>query len=158
VRSWDDTPLYTWDEWVAYTNGGLVGVQMAEQGLWDRGNRDAVAGVMEFSVFAIAVAMSVQKNDPETWERDPQLKEFLAYNLERAMDVYRRGLKVSHFVGGDVPTVTIGEGSSRREVPKDIYGMHEFHDAFLRDPSAAAMRQWLRDTYGEAWTAEIFGF
>ena len=158
VRSWDDTPLYTWDEWVAYTNGGTVGVEMAEMGLWDQGGRDAVAGVYEFSVWAIAVAMSVQKNDPESWEENTQIREFLAYNLERAMDVYERGLKVPAFVGSAVPTVEIGEGASRRTVPKDLYGMWKFRDDFLTDPSAAPMREWLRETYGPAWTARTMGF
>jgi len=158
VRSWNDTPTYTLDEWVAYTNGAMVGVEMAEMGLWDLGGRDGVAGVMEFSVYAIAFAMSVSRNDPEAWESDPQYREFLAWNLQRAMEVYDRGLKVPEFVGGSVPTVEIGEGASRRTVPKDIYGMWKFHDQFLTDPSAEPMRQWLRETYGEAFTGKLFGF
>jgi len=159
VKSWNDTPLYTWDEWVAYTNGGTVGVEMAEKGLWDQGGRDAVAGVMEFSVYAVAMAMSVQKNDPESWENNPQIKEFLAYNMERAMDVYNRGLEVKEFTQDNgQPARSIGEGDSAREVPKDIYGMHQFHHDFLTHPSAEGMRQWLRDTYGQAWTQKLWGF
>lgn len=49
--SWDDRPLYLWDEWVAYLNGSKVAMDLYETGLWKYGRRDAMAGTIEFVVY-----------------------------------------------------------------------------------------------------------
>ena len=55
--AWDDTPLYIFDEWISYMNEGAVGVDQVKAGKWNAGWRDAVAGVIDFNVYAIATAM-----------------------------------------------------------------------------------------------------
>lgn len=76
ARSWNDTPLYVFDEWVAYGNGALVRADLNIQ------NRDeTVTYMLEFNNYAIAVAMAARTNDE-------QFKRFLMWNLERSMQIY----------------------------------------------------------------------
>jgi len=126
-HAWDDTPLYLWDEWNAYVNGGEVGVDMVENGLWNRGWRDGVAGQLEFTVYAIALAMAVEERDPAYFAEHTQFLAFLAYNSRRAMEVYRVGAKMEAFSwdrqDAYYAKLTTGEaGRSIREFTDRIFG------------------------------------
>ena len=65
--AWDNEPLYLFDEWVAYINGGKVGVARHKAGLyktqggWTTG---VVDGALEFTPYAIGLVMAVEKGDP----------------------------------------------------------------------------------------------
>jgi hypothetical protein len=133
---WDDTPLYVWDEWVAYTNGGEVGVDLVEHGLWTAGWRDGVAGQLEFTIYAIAVAMAVDELDPGYFDRHPQLLEFLAWNARRAMDLYRRGSVLEDFRWDD----------------QDAY-----YRTIQESPDAADLRAYVRRTFGDTFANEVLG-
>jgi hypothetical protein len=89
--AWDDTPLYVWDEWNAYVNGGAAGVDLVEHQLWKSGWRDGVAGIIEFVVYALATGQAVKEKDPEYFKNRTQFTEFLAWNLKRSMEVYLTG-------------------------------------------------------------------
>ena len=39
-RAWDDTPTYVLDEWVSYTNGGAVGIDLNRSGSWNESWQD----------------------------------------------------------------------------------------------------------------------
>ena len=135
--SWDDTPLYLWDEWNAYVNGSAVGVDMAVNGLWRRDWRDGVAGTVEFTVYAVAVAMAVEENDPTYFEREPQFLAFLAWNARRGMDIFRKGRQYDFFAWDR----------------QDAY-----YERFKTDASAEPVRDFCRRHFGEAWVQEvIFG-
>lgn len=76
-RDWNDTPLYVFDEWVAYGNGAAVRADLNIQ------SRDeTVLYMLEFNNYAIAVAMAARTNDQ-------QFKRFLMWNLERSMHIYQ---------------------------------------------------------------------
>lgn len=90
VSGWDDTPTYVFDEWVAYTNGSEVGVELAKGGSWTTW-RDGVAGTLEFTVYALALGLAVEKLDAAYSTSYPQFREFLAWSSERAMNLYRAG-------------------------------------------------------------------
>lgn len=98
--AWDDTPTYVFDEWVAYINGSTVGVNRYEEGKWS-GTPGTIYGVvdgaLEFSIYAIALARAVHQLDPSYVQTYPQFDEFVAFNLVRAMDVYRKGDKIPPF-------------------------------------------------------------
>jgi len=94
---WDDTPLYIWDEWNAYVNGGAVGTDLVKRGLWKYGWRDGVNGQLEFAVYAVAVAMAVEKADPTYLTSNEQFREFLAWNLRRTFTIYREGAVMKDF-------------------------------------------------------------
>jgi hypothetical protein len=98
---WDDRVLYLWDEWNAYINGGEVAIDLQGAGLWDQGSRDAVAGLLEFSVYALAVGMAVEQHDPAYFRGNAQFREFLAFNTLRAMDLFRVGRALAPFARAD---------------------------------------------------------
>ena len=128
---WDDTPLYVFDEWVAYTNGGAVGVDLVEHGLWDDGWRDGVAGQLEFTVYALSLAMAVEQGDPGYFASNTQFLEVLAWNVRRAMEVHRAGAALADFAW------------ERQDA---------FHELLRNGPDAALLRDFARRTFGVAWT------
>ncbi len=133
---WDDMPLYLWDEWVAYTNGGVAGVSQVQCGEWNAGWRDAVMGPLEFTVYALAVGMAVKALDPDYFTSYDQFREFLAWNARRAMDTYR--------AGKDLPDFAWDE-------------QEQFHQTLRTAAGAEAMRAFARDTFGDAWAEEVLG-
>ncbi len=132
--AWDDTPLYVMDEHNAYINGAKVGVDLYQKGLWTQGNRDAVEGALEFSVYALALGRAVQAHDPEYFRTYPQFSEFLAFQLESAMKVFRAGAVLPPFAR-ESQTQTFETLRSAREARR------------LRDFATAL--------FGEAWTNEV---
>ncbi len=137
MPDWDDTPLYVWDEWVAYTNGGEAAVNQVRQGLWNDGWRDAVAGQMEFCVFAIATAMAVKKNDPGYFYANLQFRSFLAWNLERSMSTVRAGRAMKEF----------------RYEDQDAY-----YENLRLSADAEDLRSFTRELFGGEWACSVMGF
>jgi hypothetical protein len=132
--AWDDRPLYVWDEWVSYTNGGAVGIDLADRGMWHYGSRDAVVGQLEFTVYAIATAMAVERHDPEGFAANDQLREFLAWNAKRAMDGYRRGAEIPDF---------------------HMSSQGPYYQALLEHPDAEPLRAFVRRLFGDPWTRRV---
>lgn len=132
---WDDTPLYVWDEWNAYLNGTSVAVALAQNGQWNDGQQDICAGPMEFVIYSLGIAMATADGDPSYFAGNQQFREFLAWQLDRSLDLFRTCQTFGEF--GSWPSVDA------------LY-------AGLRTGSAGApMREFLAQTYGEAWTEEI---
>jgi len=78
--SWNDTPLYIFDEWVAYTNGSEVRKDLRIQS-----RAETVTYMMEFNVYAMSLAMVVKEKGGYD---DTQLKAFLMWNIERSVRIY----------------------------------------------------------------------
>jgi hypothetical protein len=125
--AWDDRPLYIWDEWNAYVNGGEVAIDLFQRGLWNQGGRDAVSGQLEFTVYALAVAMAVERHAPEYFEQNAQFREFLAFNTQRAMDLFRAGTAMQPFARADdtryYEKLRVGpEGAELRAFAERLFG------------------------------------
>lgn len=134
--SWDDYPLYIFDEWVAYTNGGKVGVELLGKKLL-RGSgekTDAVHACLEFNVYAMYVCMAVKKYDPNYDNK--QFLEFVAWNCKNSMEIYYTGSQYNYFNWDD--------------------------DKYLKElqmgESAKELREFVMSTFGEAWAKEVFNF
>jgi len=136
-QAWDDTALYIWDEWNAYLNGGAAGVELVQNGLWKLGRRDAVAGVIEFVVYALATAQAVKELDPEYFKNNLQFREFLAWNLKRSMQVFKEGSQIPEFKW------------EKQE---------KFYLAFLESSDAEGLRNFAREAFGSSWCLEVLGF
>ncbi len=133
---WDDMPTYIMDEWVAYINGSIAGVDLVNRGMWRAGWRDGVKGTIDFSVFSVALGMAIEKHDPAYFASNIQFREFLAYNLKRAMQVFHEGRKLRDFADAE---------------------QDRYYQTFRDSPETAAMRDFLNRTYGEAWVkAAVF--
>jgi hypothetical protein len=135
--AWDDRPLYVWDEWFAYVNGGEVGVDRHRAGLWREGWRDAVMGPLEFTVYALAVGMAVEALDADYFRDELQFRELLAWNARRAMRVFREGRTMAAFTW---------ERQDR------------YYETLRTHADAEAMRAFVRRTFGDAYAREVFDF
>lgn len=134
--AWDDTPTYIFDEWVAYTNHGDVGVELVEAGLWTYPWQDGVSGSLEFTIYSLALGMAVKALDPTYFSSNQQFREFLAWNARRAMTIFRKGKDMPAFTWDDQDAM---------------------YEALRTSGAAADMRQFCRDTWGEPFTNELLG-
>lgn len=76
AKSWNDTPLYIFDEWTAYTNGSEVRLDL---GIKERS--ETVLYMLEFNVYALCLAQACKTEDM-------QFKNYLKWNIERSMKLY----------------------------------------------------------------------
>lgn len=90
ASGWNDTPLYIFDEWVAYTNGSEVRKDLKIQ------SRDeTVKYMMEFNVYALTLAKVV--NEKGGYD-DKQFKAFLKWNIKRSMNIYNGETKATNYL------------------------------------------------------------
>ncbi len=75
-------------------NGSQIGVDLESEGKWQHGWRDGVTGTIEFNVYAIALALAVSDKDPNFLKENPAFLTFLAWNLERGMQIFSQGKKL----------------------------------------------------------------
>jgi hypothetical protein len=134
--AWDDTPLYIFDEWVAYVNGGAVGVDLVNRGLFKDQPSDGVSGALEFTVYALGLALAIEKHDPQYLASNTQFREFLAWQLERAMKVFRAGKEMA-------------------QLPSSQQA--QMYERLQTHPDAAPMRALCVKLYGQAFTEEVLG-
>lgn len=90
---WDDTPLYVFDEWVAYTNGAEVAVGQVQAGLYHAGWTDAVMGPLELVVYAMATAHAVSMKDPAYFASNMQFRRFTAWNISARCSCSKRAAR-----------------------------------------------------------------
>lgn len=133
VSGWNDTPTYVYDEWVAYTNGSEVGVELAKSGSWTEW-RDGVAGTLEFTIYALALGLAVETKDAAYFASYTQFREFLAWNAERAMNLYRAGAVLPVFAW----------------TTQDNY-----YTAWKTSADAIPLRNFARRTFGEAYCTKV---
>ena len=88
--TWDDTPTFILDQWNCETNGSEVAVELAKAGVFTT-PRDGVSGSLEFTVYSLALGLAVETIDPAYFATYTQFREFLAWEAERAMGLYRAG-------------------------------------------------------------------
>jgi hypothetical protein len=122
ARSWTEA-LYVFDEWTAYTNGSDCRLDLKISS-----RAESVQYMMEFNVYALCVAQSCQSTDP-------QFKNFLMWQLERTMEIYRQ-------------SITLGDVSGAGKVLTNLRSSAD----------AEELRQFTRSYCGQEWTNQILGF
>lgn len=77
-KTWNNQPLYIFDELTAYANGGVVSAQT--------GRKQSV-NIQEFMASSLALGKTIQQSDSNYWNSNDgeKFKVFLAYSLERSM-------------------------------------------------------------------------
>ena len=136
ASSWDDRPLYLWDEWVAYTNGTEVGVAMVDENKWTYGWRDQF-GNLEFTVYGLAVGMAVEALDASYWNSNDQFRAFMKWQTERAMDLFQRSRTMTAFEWDKVD---------------------DYYAKMQTSADAEDLRKFARRAYGDAWAQQVMGF
>ena len=101
-RWWNDSPLYVIDEWVAYRNGAMVAIELAESRRLSRSGWSEVSFACEMGVYA-CVAYWVIKSKAVAYSQLEQLKEFILWLVRDTLLIAQR-------------VKEIGGGLHRREV------------------------------------------
>ena len=121
--SWNSRPLYIFDEWTAYTNGSEVRLDLKIQS-----RAETVQQMLEFDSYAMCVAMVTNC-------QEPQFKNYLTWNLERSMRLYK-------------DSQSLGNSSKSDDLLQK-----------LRIASDADhLRVFARNYFGKDWCQKIFGF
>jgi hypothetical protein len=83
-KEWDDTPLYLFDEWVAYTNGAECCVELIKNSEYSGGSSDWFFGPIEFVTYCVATLMAARAKST----LDESLKWFSKWNMQRSFELY----------------------------------------------------------------------
>ena len=95
-KEWEDTPLYIFDEWVAYVNGSEVVLEEAAKKK-PAGRSNEIFACAEFAVYATALGMAVEKHDARYFTDNDQFRAFLAWHVQRSLATYRKGAAQREF-------------------------------------------------------------
>ncbi len=84
---YEDYPLYVCDEWTAYRNETLVAIEESKNLDY---KMDTAIACLEFSIFSMALCMTIKEDDPQWWKDNPDFKKFVAYYLKKSSETYKR--------------------------------------------------------------------
>lgn len=106
---WDGQPLYLWDEWTAYLNGAITGIDLdARKELSrDEYGSDWVFAPLEFVTYGVAVLMAADKHD----HLDDLIIKFSRFILRRSFNTYFNGKTVFPWQGLDDLYTKLKSGS-----------------------------------------------
>lgn len=130
TKYWNDRPLYIVDEWVAYTNGVEVGLEMESQG-WDY----ELLQAHNFSVYAIHLAMEIQVNCPDY--DDASFSGFVKWNIERVMSLTEQ---------------------ARNKQGSGLKKTDEYLAKIRTGPESEQFRQFCRGYFGNEWCETTYDF
>jgi len=116
-RDWNNSPLYVFDEFVAYVNGSVIGLERHNK--W---SSDDMVACLEFSNYAICLARTIERYDPTYFEREPQFKEFLAYMLRVALSTYQKGIILPEFQWDRTLEQQMRNSQEIKEILRNLYG------------------------------------
>lgn len=88
--SWDDTPLYIYDEWAAYIIGSTCAIELAEMGDTSPKNTDISSGPIEFMMYSLGVVLAAQKHDPDFFSKEDKFMDFVNEMAQNALTVGRK--------------------------------------------------------------------
>lgn len=127
---WNLRPLYLVDEWIAYTNGVEVGLEMDAAG-WDY----ELLQAHNFNVYVICLAMEIQSTCPEY--DDTAFFDFIKWNIERVANLTARAASKSE------------QGVSRSKT---------YLSKIRTEKDAAKFREFCKAYFGIDWCETNLGF
>ena len=133
ATTWDDTPTFILDQWNCETNASAVAVELANAGSFPA-PRDGVSGALEFTVYALALGVAVEALDASYLATYTQFREFLAWEAERAMGLYRSGAVLPSLAAAS----------------QDAY-----YTAWKTSADGKALRNFARRTFGAAYVTKV---
>ena len=126
ATAWDNQPLYLVDEWCAYINVAMVGIDDVNNNRHKDSWTDGVSGCLEFSLYCIALSMAIEEYDNEYWNSNDHFKSFMKWNLQRAYNTY--------MIGKDYPQFKWDK-------------QEEFFRRFRESPSTKKMRDFITEHF-----------
>lgn len=137
---WNNSPLYLFDEFAAYINGSLVGLDLAKNGNWHGGKRsDTVQYMLESSVYCLVLTSVVVNisNVQKEYDDTSNFKALMRWQLRRAMQIYKESKNYNNFSS-------------------------PIHEQYLRklrtNPDAENLRTFARNYFGDNWTKSFLEF
>jgi hypothetical protein len=129
--TWNDRPLYLVDEFVAYTNGSLVGLDLVKNNKWKDGQRnDTIQYMLECSVYCLVLS-SVLQDDASNF------KIFMRWQMRRTMQIYQES----------------------KRYPEFSSPAHEQYIRKLQTSSdAESLRNFTKKYFNDNWTKYFLGF
>jgi len=132
---WPNNPLYVCDEWIAYTNGTEVMMELDRKKLprkkeWG----GTVNNMMEHMIYTFATLQAIKERDPKYDDR--QLKAFVMWNASRNMRLYK-------------------ESKSYEMMGTDDKLVDEYLKKFRTHKDAKKLRDFIIDYFGEHWVENI---
>lgn len=91
---WNDQPLYLLDEWIAYINGTACGLELADSGSDVGLQTSTVKQMLEFNVYALAVAKSAEHI---AYGDAAKLRDFITWATARTQELYKTALQFDDF-------------------------------------------------------------
>ena len=126
ATEWDNQPLYLVDEWSAYINGAMVGIDDVNNNRYTDGWTDGVSGCLELSLYCVALSMAIEEYDRDYWNNNDHFKSFMKWNLQRAYNTY--------MIGKDYPQFKWDK-------------QEEFFRRFRESPSTKKMRDFITEHF-----------
>ena len=126
ATEWDNQPLYLVDEWSAYINGAMVGIDDVNNNRYTDGWTDGVSGCLELSLYCVALSMAIEEYDRDYWNNNDHFKSFMKWNLQRAYNTY--------MIGKDYPEFKWDK-------------QEEFFRRFQESPSTKEMRDFITEHF-----------
>lgn len=152
---WNDTPLYLFDEWIAYTNGSETGRELNYEG-WNY----ELLQAHNFNVYCICLAQTVKETCPDY--DDTQLKTFMKWNIRRTFQLLEPIENNKE--------VMVAEPEEVKHVPNKHLHKHEvfrgqesnlaesYIEVVRSHPEAEDFRSFARQYLGLEWCKRIYGF
>jgi hypothetical protein len=119
AADWNSQPLYIFDEWTAYDNGSAVGLEVKKN---TNLSSDDMVACLEFSNYAIALAITIKKHDPEYLKTNTQFKEFLAFELRRSLKIYKTGIVLPQFKWDTQLETNLRANQEFHDILNELYG------------------------------------
>lgn len=138
--SWNNEPLYIFDEWISYTNGTAVGLDLAKSWKWAGGKRaDTVQFMTEFNVLSLCLAQSIinVENPGSNYDDTSNFKAVLRWNLRRSVNLSKEAKKYPEFSGT---------------------GADACMDKLRTAHDAKGLRDFCKKYFDPTWTKMVLGF
>lgn len=179
---WNDTPLYLFDEWTAYTNGSECGRELNAEGWYYE-----LLQAHNFNVYCMYLAMEVKASCPDY--DDKQFKAYIMWNVERTFRLAKAfNASQALQLPPDRPELVKAEdyhfGSRKHTCPhpeamggywwddneKKLVNLVQranndptqsalaYSEKVKTLPSAEGLRVFAREYFGKDWCQRIYGF
>jgi hypothetical protein len=93
---WNEYPTYILDEWNCY----ILGAECAVDDFLQKKpieKTNILSGALEFSIYSLAMCLTIKDHDPDYWKSNTQFKSLIKYNLMRSNRVLELGRDIPEF-------------------------------------------------------------
>lgn len=130
-KEWEKIPTYLVDEFSAYVIGGMCCVQDINNDKFKEADNDGVSGCLDFSIYVTALCMAIQEGDPEYWENEPQLKNYINYMMLIAQKTFLEGRNLKQLKSSKQEKLLTKLLTSKEGKPMRDFLRKEFNSAWL---------------------------